>query len=54
MTQPHKILPISYCGIQHPKSMHKEMCNDMMLTPSISKSQQTGRKLLVGRGKMTV
>jgi hypothetical protein len=30
------------------------MWDDRMLTPSISKSQQNGEKLLVGRGKMTV
>jgi len=34
--------------------MHTEMWDDLMLTPSISKSQQTAKKLLVGRGKMTV
>jgi len=34
--------------------MHTKMWDDMMFTPIISKSQQTGRKLLVGRGKMTV
>jgi hypothetical protein len=34
--------------------MHTEMWDDMMFTPIISKSQQAGRKLLVGRGKMTV
>jgi hypothetical protein len=34
--------------------MHTEMWDDMMFTPIISKSQQTGRNLLVGRGKMTV
>jgi len=54
MTQPRKILPINYCGIQHTQSMHTEMWDDTMLTPSISKSQQTGRKLLVYRGKMTI
>jgi hypothetical protein len=34
--------------------MHREMWDDMMLTPSISKSPKNGKKLLVGRGKMTV
>jgi len=43
MTQPRKILPISYCGIQHTQTMHTKMWDDMMFTPIISKSQQTGK-----------